>query len=163
MAAINGGDVWESISRGIVNGFVDGFIMGAAFYCVAAGVKAIVHAANTAKAERSAQSADAVKASYKLDPRSIEAAKQGNPTWGTFRKRVWMNEAKFNPGAYEGQLSRMSLGKAPIGIDGKSMHLHHVLGKGDMYNVIKLSQAQDIALHQTIGYHYNQLWNLIIW
>lgn len=99
-------------------------------------------------------------AGYELDPRSIELAKEGNPSWEVFRKRVWQNEAKFRPEVYRRNIDRMLEGKAPI-VRGKSMHLHHVVGKSnDLYNVIKVTQAQHIAIHKAIGYHYNVMWTL---
>lgn len=93
---------------------------------------------------------------YELDPRSIELAKQGNPSFGTFRKRVWQYEATFNSSSYTSkQLSMMSQGFAPQ-VDGVSMQLHHVVGKAnDMYNVVKLTRSQHILFHKTYGYHYS--------
>lgn len=99
-------------------------------------------------------------AGYELDPRSIELAKEGNPSWEVFRKRVWQYEAKFRGVEYGQNVGRMLEGKAPI-VQGSSMHLHHVVGKGnDLYNVIKVTQSQHIAIHKAIGYHYNVLWTL---
>lgn len=99
-------------------------------------------------------------AEYELDPRSIELAKEGNPSWEVFRKRVWQYEAKFRGVEYGQNVGRMLEGKAPI-VQGSSMHLHHVVGKGnDLYNVIKVTQSQHIAIHKAIGYHYNVLWTL---
>ncbi len=94
--------------------------------------------------------------SYELDPRSIELAKQGNPSQRVFRERVWKNELKFNRGAYHPkQWASMSQGKAPI-VDGSPMHLHHVVGKSvDPYYVIKVTARQHIAIHKAIGYHAN--------
>lgn len=93
-------------------------------------------------------------ASYELDPRSIELAKQGNPSEATFRQRVWQNEYTFNKGSYDkSQWGRMIEGKAPL-VDGKSMHLHHVVGRSvDPYYVIKVTSAQHTAIHKAIGYH----------
>lgn len=92
--------------------------------------------------------------SYELDPRSIELAKEGNPSWETFRKRVWQNEVKFNKSAYSWRnRRRMRLEKAPIK-KGRSMHLHHVHGKAnDLYDVIKVTAKQHTAIHKAIGYH----------
>ena len=54
----------------------------------------------------------------------------------------------------------MMQGKAPL-IEGKAMQLHHVVGKSnDLYNVIKVTSQQHIAIHKAIGYHYNELWTL---
>lgn len=97
---------------------------------------------------------------FELDPRSIAEAKQGNPSWNTFRKRVWQNEAKYRPGVYGSQVSRMSKGLAPK-VGNASMQLHHVVGKAnDMYNVVKLTRSQHILFHKIYGYHYNSKWNM---
>ena len=104
--------------------------------------------------------ADSGLSSYELDSRSIAEAKQGNPSWSTFRRRVWKNEAKYRPEIYDDQVGRMLKGLAPK-VDGKAMHLHHVVGKSNnMYNVIKVTQVQHIAIHKVIGYHYNAMWTL---
>lgn len=99
--------------------------------------------------------------SYELDPRSIELAKQGDPSFGTFRKRVWQNEAIFNKGAYKPeQLDDMLRGLAPK-VDGASMQLHHVVGRSvDLYDVVKLTRTQHIAFHKEFGYRLNALWNI---
>ena len=91
---------------------------------------------------------------YELDPRSVELAKEGNPSYRTFRKRVWQNEYRFNKGAYNSsQWSRMSKGKAPL-VNGNSMHLHHIVGKSvDPYYVIKVTASQHTAIHKAIGYY----------
>ncbi len=98
---------------------------------------------------------------FELDPRSIAEAKQGDPSWNTFRKRVWQNEAKYNSAQYaRKQLNRMAKGLAPK-VDGVPMQLHHVVGKAnDMYNVVKLTRSQHILFHKIYGYHYNANWNI---
>ena len=98
---------------------------------------------------------------FELDPRSIAEAKQGDPSWNTFRKRVWQNEAKYNSAQYTRmQLNRMAKGLAPK-VDGVPMQLHHVVGKAnDMYNVVKLTRSQHILFHKIYGYHYNANWNI---
>ena len=74
-------------------------------------------------------------------------------------KRVWQNEAKLRPELYEGNIRRMSKGLAPK-VAGKSMHLHHVIGKAnDMYTVVKMTQPQHILFHKTFGYHVNAAWS----
>ncbi len=100
------------------------------------------------------------QASYELDSRSIAEARQGEPSWRVFRKRVWQNEAKYNISSYDNeQLNRMIRGLAPK-INGKSMHLHHVFGKqNDLYTVVKLTQQQHILFHKTFGFHVNSSWN----
>ena len=141
---------WE----GLGNAVVDSFLITSAFVFISTAFNAIKYIC------RSKPVTTAELKSYELDPRSVELAKQGDPSWGTFRRRVWKNEATFRPELYDDQVARMSKGLAPQ-VNGKSMHLHHVVGKAnDMYNVIKVTQAQHIAIHQAIGYHYNAMWTL---
>jgi len=97
--------------------------------------------------------------SISLHPQSTALAKQGNPTFGTFRKRVWQYEATFNKQAYGTQISRMDKGKAPI-MDGRSMQLHHVVGRQDLYHVVKLTHSQHIVFHKTFGYKQSAKWTL---
>ena len=168
MALISGGDVAETIS----NSTADAIFLGGIFSFVSAGVSAVkvgIRSSYNAKLPGSlavgAQPQSVTNLpgglkDYELDPRSIALAKQGNPSWNTFRKRVWKYEAKFRAELYPGQLDRMSKGLAPR-IDGASMQLHHVVGKGnDMYNVVKLTRSQHTLFHKTYGYHYNSNWNM---
>ena len=53
----------------------------------------------------------------------------------------------------------MARGLAPQ-VDGVSMQLHHIVGKTDIYNVVKLTQKQHILFHGTFGYHYNANWSM---
>lgn len=144
MAFLTGGDVADAL----IHGLADGVFFGGLFAFVSASVGAI-------------KAVNKVTYDFELDPRSIELAKQGNPSFGTFRKRVWQYEAIFNRSNYTTkQLSRMTKGLAPK-VDGVSMQLHHVVGKAnDMYNVVKLTKSQHILFHKTYGYHYNSNWNM---
>ena len=123
---------------------------------VTVGVRAIAAAIRNAGSKRALANAK----SYELDPRSIELAKQGDPSWGTFRKRVWQNEAVYNRSAYsKEQLKRMLTGRAPK-INEKSMQLHHGYGRAnDMYTVVKFSPSRHAMFHQAFGYHVNTSWN----
>ncbi len=144
---------------GLAQAALDSFVVSSLFAFVSQSINAIKAVARSTNYVASTESTSDL-AKYELDPRSIELAKQGNPSWGTFRKRVWRNEANFRPELYKGNYGRMSLGLAPK-VGGKSMHLHHVVGKAnDMYNVIKVTQAQHVAIHKAIGYHYNAMWTL---
>jgi len=153
-------DIFECIANPSAENF--GYLLadvGALFIPGVTGVGAALRIAN-----RADKALDISKAANKLDnillhPQSIANAKLGNPTWGTFRQRVWKNEARLNPQAYGKQVDRMLLGKAPQ-INGKSMQLHHVLGKSDFYNVVKLTNTQHTLFHKTFGYRQNALWNL---
>lgn len=139
---------------GLGNAVLDSFLFTSAFLFISSSINAIKYLC------RSKPVTTSELQSYELDPRSITDAKQGDPSWGTFRKRVWRNEAKYRPEIYDDQIKRMMNGLAPQ-VDGKSMHLHHVVGKSkDMYNVIKVTQAQHIAIHKAIGYHYNSMWTI---
>ena len=143
IAFLTGGDVADAL----IHGLADGVFFGGVFAFVSASVGAV-------------KAVNKVTYDFELDPRSIELAKQGNPSFGTFRKRVWQYEAKFRPEKYPGQLDIMAKGLAPK-VDGVSMQLHHVVGKAnDMYNVVKLTKSQHILFHKTYGYHYNSNWNM---
>ncbi len=169
MAVCSGGDVADAVT----NATADAILISGIFAFVSAGISAIktgVRSVRNAKligsSQMGAQPQSVTNLScnlkaYELDPRSIELAKQGNPSFGTFRKRVWQYEATFNSSSYTSkQLSMMSQGFAPQ-VDGVSMQLHHVVGKAnDMYNVVKLTRSQHILFHKTYGYHYNSNWNI---
>ncbi len=133
----------------MVRGLADGIFWGGVFAFVSASVNAIKTIVRGKEL-----------LSFELDPRSIEQAKQGNPSWNTFRKRIWQNEAKYRPEVYGDQVKNMSKGLAPK-VNGKAMQLHHVVGKAnDMYNVVKLTQNEHILFHQTFGYSYNSSWTI---
>ena len=168
MALISGGDVAETIS----NSTADAIFLGGIFSFISSGINAVkvgIRSSYNAKLPgslavgtqpQSVTNLPGGLKDYELDPRSIALAKQGNPSWNTFRKRVWKYEAKFRPGQYGAQVKRMSQGLAPQ-VDGAPMQLHHVVGKGnDMYNVVKLTRRQHTLFHKTYGYHYNSNWNM---
>ena len=148
--ALTGHGFWQSFGESVSENFVDAVVTSFAFTAVT------IAAGNIIKAKIGKREHD-----FDLDPRSIEQARQGNPSWDTFRKRVWKNEAKFNSSKYDaGQLARMKQGLAPQ-VDGVSMQLHHVVGKAnDMYNVVKLTRNQHVLFHRTYGYRYNPNWNM---
>ena len=81
-----------------------------------------------------------------------------NSAWNTERRRYWRNTAKTaevgkNYGAYvatEDNINRMSRGAAPIGWDGKSVHLHHWDGiTNDFYNYSPVSRTLHRIIHAT--------------
>ena len=168
-ALLSGGDVVEAMT----NAAADAVFWGGIFEFVSAGISAVkigIRSAYNAKLPGSlavgAQPQSVTNLpgglkGYELDPRSIELAKQGNPSFGTFRKRVWKYEAKFRPDMYADDIGRMSRGLAPKDSSGISMQLHHVVGKGnDMYNVVKLTRSQHALFHKTYGYRYNSNWSM---
>ena len=168
IVALSGGDIAE----GFANATADAIFLGGIFSFISSGINAVkvgIRSSYNAKLPgslavgtqpQSVTNLPGGLKDYELDPRSIALAKQGNPSWNTFRKRVWKYEAKFRAELYPGQLDRMSKGLAPR-IDGASMQLHHVVGKGnDMYNVVKLTRSQHTLFHKTYGYHYNSNWNM---
>lgn len=147
---------WRGFEQYIDGNWAQDAAIASIVLIVTVSVQAIAAAIRNAGSKRALANAK----SYELDPRSIELAKQGDPSWGTFRKRVWQNEAVFNRSAYsKEQLKRMVTGRAPK-INGKSMQLHHVYGRtNDMYTVVKFSPSQHAMFHQTFGYHINTSWN----
>ena len=72
--------------------------------------------------------------------------------WNTQKKKYWKNEANELKGkditykATKGNIELMQKGKAPIGLDGKPVELHHVYGRG----VDKIVQMQQ-TLHRGAG------------
>ena len=138
----------------LTNTIADAVFFSGLFLFVQTGISALKY---------SSRVLDEPLAGYKLDPRSIEYAKQGNPSWEVFRKRVWQKEAELHPELYDGMIDDMLLGKAPI-VEGRPMHLHHIYGKAvDPYAVIKVTWKQHIAIHKGIGYYSylpKDTWNL---
>ena len=80
------------------------------------------------------------------------------PTWDTVRSRYWKNQADAPSNSQwydftDNNRDRMRKGNAPIGVDGKSVHLHHVQGKANnMYDFIELSASAHKNFHKTYGY-----------
>ena len=140
--------------NGLWNSIADAVFFSGLFLFVQTSISAIKY---------SSRVLDEPLAGYELDPRSIEYAKQGNPSWEVFRKRVWQKEAELHPEIYKKQVDRMLKGLAPK-VGGKSMHLHHIYGKAvDPYAVIKVTWKQHIAIHKGIGYYSylpKDTWNL---
>ncbi len=135
---INGEFDWEDFANTVATAF----LLTSVTLFVSSGVSAIKYTFR-----------DKTLAPYELDPRSIKLAKKGNPSYETFRKRVWQNEAKFRPEIYEENVSIMLKGQAPL-VNGKPMHLHHIYGKSrNLYKVIKVTPSQHTAIHKAIGYH----------
>ena len=162
-SSLRGKGFWRGFEQYICGEWAQEVAITALLVIVSIGISAI--AAGTAKSGSTQAPANVSQETtnlkpYELDPRSIELAKQGDPSWSTFRKRVWQNEAKLRPELYgKDNVRLMSKGLAPI-VNGKSMHLHHVIGKAnDMYTVVKMTQPQHILFHKTFGYHVNAAWS----
>src|SRR5699024_10887703 len=83
--ALTGHGFWQSFGESVSENFVDAVVTSFAFTAVT------IASGNIIKAKIGKREHD-----FDLDPRSVEQASQGNPSWDTFRKRVWKNEAKFN-------------------------------------------------------------------
>ncbi len=75
-----------------------------------------------------------------------------NECWKTQKEKYWKNEAKELKGkdityeATKGNIKLMKNGKAPIGIDGNPVELHHIQGRG----VDKIVQMQR-SVHRGAG------------
>ena len=155
--AINAADTGDWSINSLENSIADSIFFTGVFLFISTSVSAIKYSSrvnNTPITESN------TLYSYELDPRSIERAKDGSQNWDAVRRRIWRAEAEFRPDYYKGQIARMKLGGAPK-VNGKSLQLHHVVGKAnDMYNVIKVTQVQHIAIHRAIGYHYNSMWTI---
>ncbi len=83
-----------------------------------------------------------------------------NKCWGTERKRYWKSQGEkygnsIDPeklsesGTYkltQENIDLMKAGKAPMGIDGHKVHLHHVEGKKvDLYNYTEITKTNHYA------------------
>lgn len=89
-----------------------------------------------------------------------KVSKNNPPSFRIFMRKIWKNEAIFNARAYSGdQLKRMSRGLAPK-VNGVSIHLHRVIGKKDLYKIVKLTRNQHIFFHKVCGGHLNSMWNM---
>ena len=144
---------------GFAQAAIDSFVVSSLFAFVEQSVNAIKCVArSTNSVEVVANPSPESLKGYELDPRSIELAKEGNPSFRTFRKRVWQNEAKFRPDFYGSDNIRlMSSGCAPLDNLGRPIHLHHVVGKSvDRYYVIKVTASQHTAIHKAIGYYVSR-------
>ena len=79
-----------------------------------------------------------------------------NTCWGTERKRYWKSQGQkyknsINSDAFSDSgtyklskknIDQMLRGNAPKGIDNRSVHLHHVVGKKvDMYNFVEITHT----------------------
>ena len=96
-----------------------------------------------------------------LDQSSLLRARQGSQNWNAMRQRIWRNEARVNPNFYGPNVERMRRGAAPIGLDGRSMQLHHVRGIGqDIHNVVRLTRTQHRNFHRMFGGRPNPNWNM---
>ena len=80
-----------------------------------------------------------------------------NVSYGTAKRQYWKSQV----GKFPGQSARLLKGKAPIGVDGHSMVLHHPFGRGgaNLYRVEVMTRTQHIAFHRLHGYHFvNGVW-----
>ena len=68
---------------------------------------------------------------WKVGDNITKPTSKGNtPSWTTVRNRHWKNEAHYNSSKYSGSdIKRMRKGRAPIGVDGYPVELHHPYGR----------------------------------
>jgi hypothetical protein len=84
----------------------------------------------------------------KFDDEAINIAKQGNPSYGTFKNRLFTEQQRLH-----GTFEKVVTGKSPF-INGQKVILHHPLGRAgaNLYNVVGVTQSQHLAIHAIIGY-----------
>ena len=81
-------------------------------------------------------------------------AKEGNPSFQTFKNRMFKYDQKFGA-KYQVYKS----GKNPI-ISNNKIIVHHPYGRkgANLYKVVGVTQEQHLAIHHIIGYR-NPKWN----
>ncbi len=85
-------------------------------------------------------------------------AKGKPPAWSTVRQRYWKNEAAKGGKWTTEQLGRMRQGKAPIGRDGRSMELHHIVRRTEpgstnaAHNLRAVTRSVHTRYHKVFGY-----------
>ena len=162
MTAVDGGAFLDCLLA-----FGIGFATGVVIHFAAKGLAKISQKIaskfrpNTAVA-KAVNPADDIIKNLNIDDDILTAASKGNPTFKTFRMRVWQEEAKKYPTKYSKQaLSLMEKGKAPI-VNGEKIILHHFEGRtlpGTLYKVVKLPESLHIAYHKQFTYNNPRLWS----
>ncbi len=106
-----------------------------------------------------ADTGKAVKKGWKVGDDITNLTSAGKePSWSTIRSRYWKNKALYKEKSelYEltqENMTRMENGLAPIGKDGKSVELHHVVGKkNDIYNFVEMTATDHQKFHKKYGY-----------
>ena len=92
-----------------------------------------------------------------FDATAIAMAKEGNPTFQTFKRRLFKYQNELTPNLF----TEYDIGLSPK-IKGKKVILHHPKGRVDsnLYNVVGVTQAQHLEIHGIIGYR-NPKWELV--
>ena len=95
-----------------------------------------------------------------FDDATVAEAKAGDPSFSTFKKRLFAAQERLHPGTFD-DASVMAKGLSPS-INGEKIILHHPLGRvgGNLYNVVGVTQQQHLAIHHIIGYR-NAKWDLV--
>lgn len=106
-----------------------------------------------------ADTGKAVKKGWKVGDDITNLTSGGKaPSWNTVRRRYWKNKAlhKEKSKLYDltdDNLERMEKGLSTIGKDGKSIELHHVVGKkNNIYDFIEMTATDHQTFHKTYGY-----------
>ena len=86
---------------------------------------------------------------FEFDERAIAKAKIYNPSFNTFKRRLFKYQNELTPNLFDG----LQDGFSPC-IKGEKVILHHPQGrKGiNIYNVVVVTQAQHLEIHGFIGY-----------
>ncbi len=91
-----------------------------------------------------------------FDQKAINIAKEGNPTFQTFKNRLFAEQQRLH-----GTFDEVVRGINPS-IGGKQVILHHPLGRAgaNLYNVVGVTQSQHLAIHAITGYK-NAMWSAV--
>ena len=84
-----------------------------------------------------------------FNQRAVDFAKQGNPSFNTFKNRLFAAQERLHPGTF----LELKPGISPY-IKTEKVILHHPLGRvgENLYNVVGVTQSQHLAIHAIIGY-----------
>ncbi|MBR2315081.1 MAG: hypothetical protein IKA56_00410 [Clostridia bacterium] len=97
------------------------------------GADTVADAVSAAKkADNAVDGAKTVSKGWKLGNDISSPTKAGNdPSWTTLRQRYWKNEFYYNSNNYTNpnDIAKMKKGRAPIGVDGYPIELHHPNGR----------------------------------
>ena len=80
-----------------------------------------------------------------FNQRAVDFAKQGNPSFNTFKKRLFEEQQRL--------FGTFDIGTRKF-INGQKVILHHPFGRFgvNLYNVVGVTQQQHLAIHAIIGY-----------
>jgi len=85
-----------------------------------------------------------------FDSKAIKFASQGNPSFSTFKNRLFAKQSKVTPNLFDEGFKELILAKKNPYINGQKVILHHPAGRigANLYSVVGVTYQQ----HAIIGY-----------